>query len=166
MIKHIFISIAILSAIGLAACSHGASPNELFAAADSMMTVGDYNGAQKICDELQSYAFDNRKPLSVAQTGHLALLYLSLSEANENADQIDNITTATKCYMKAFEMAPDSAVAYFQNLTDANQIRMCSMLNFLANPSYDVPADHDSISYAAMDSLNFTSANDNDGLER
>lgn len=148
-----------VAAVGMllsaSACTAGTSDAEMLAAADSMIVNGDYNAAQKICDRLQPRALDGK--LSVAQTGHLSLLYISLSEANENADQIDNITSATKCYMKAFEIAPDSAIAYFQNLSDVNQLRMWGVLNFLANPSYEVPAELDSLSCANIDSTAFDS---------
>lgn len=142
IMKYIHLAICVIViAMSCAACHGSHSIAEDVATAELAMASDDVTATREICDRLVNTPHDNTS-ISAKEWARLSMLYMQL---NERTDDPEVVELAAQCYKEAFNVNPDSARAYYQNLPveyDKYAMTLSTIVHSLDNPS-EIPADHD-----------------------
>lgn len=149
--KYIHLPSCIIAiALACSACHGNHSISEDVATAELAMASDDVSATREICDRLVSRSND-KTSIAAKEWARLSMLYMQL---NERTDDPEVVELAAQCYKEAFNVNPDSARAYYQNLPveyDKYAMTLSTIVHSLDNPS-EIPADHDLD--AAADTIN------------
>lgn len=117
------------------ACTSAASADVATAMDDAERTYadGDFASCQKICTEIVSR---DSASLSEEQLGHLAILFMKLSE-NVNPDE--NIAEATQCFRRAWRLSADSLHTFVATISPEDIPRYVMLTRI--GGSLDFPPD-------------------------
>lgn len=113
-------------ACSICACSH----RDASSAIDDINTAvaaGDMPLARQMCAQL----IEADSTLSASQLMQLAVAYMSIAD---DADDLQDMASAAKCYNMAFVADPDSAQAFIAQMSPAQQ----SQLRLLTDVSFGV----------------------------
>lgn len=104
-----------LSFIHISCEAAAPSVDERLAEASEAIADNDFEHAQIICDKLAQYvAASDTAAISDEQAGKLAMLYMILSDQN---DEDENVAVAAKCMKYAYNLSADSLHAFSASLT-------------------------------------------------
>lgn len=139
-------AIAGLATLLLSACtSHSGTVEQELQTAETALTAGQMQTARSAADHLTQTA--DSAELTASMLARLSMVYIRLAE---HPDYTDMAVSAVNCYRKAFELNPDSAKVYFDNL-DPEQTPTAAFLYHMVSSGdadYDIgdyPTDTDSI---------------------
>lgn len=137
-------SIIAFGAVALAGCTTNESIALDMADARVAIDRGDIVNAQSICDNLYSNHFDR---LSARQLASLSLMFMELSNINDNYSQADNVAAATRCYISAFEANADSARSFCDSIQGGYDAGRLTALHQIVKSITTAPdiADTDSV---------------------
>lgn len=126
-------SITTLMMILTVACGGGESVVAgRLAEAEDAMAANDVDAAIHLCRELNE--FKSSSSFSVAELGRLSILYMQLSDRTDDSDNVD---IAVNCYREAYDLDPDSALAFYSSLPgedDKYVMMLASISDSLENP--------------------------------
>lgn len=111
----------------MCACTGGGGFDEEIQSAEMALAAGDMRVARSVADHLLQGP--DSTGLSASRLARLSMVYIRLAE---HPDYTEMAANAVNCYRKAYELNPDSARAYYDNL-DPEQVPTAEFLYHLVS---------------------------------